>query len=146
MADRLSTEHRSWNMSRIRGKDTGPERLVRSLIHRMGYRFRLHVDGLPGKPDVVLPRLRTVVFVHGCFWHRHPGCSKAYTPKSRTEFWQKKFEANVARDQAAASAIAAMGWRVLTVWECELVDKPKVRRRLRAALRRAEASVASQEP
>lgn len=146
MADRLSTEQRSWNMSRIRGKDTRPELLVRSLIHRMGYRFRLHVDGLPGKPDVVLPRLRTVIFVHGCFWHRHTSCPKAYTPKSRIDFWQKKFESNVARDQRAASAIAAMGWRVLTVWECELDDMSKLRRRLRAALRRAEASVVGREP
>jgi len=146
MADRLSIEHRSWNMSRIRGKDTKPELLVRSLIHRMGYRFRLHVDGLPGKPDIVLPRLRTVIFVHGCFWHRHTGCPKAYTPKSRIDFWQKKFESNVARDQATVSAILAMGWRVLTVWECELDDMSKLRRRLRAALRRAEASVVSREP
>ncbi|MGP1308875.1 MAG: very short patch repair endonuclease [Phycisphaerales bacterium] len=146
MADRLSTEYRSWNMSRIRGKDTKPELLVRSLIHRMGYRFRLHVAGLPGKPDVVLPRLRTVIFVHGCFWHRHAGCPKAYTPKSRTEFWQRKFDCNVERDQAAVDALSAMEWRVLTVWECELADISRLRRRLRAALRRAEESVATREP
>jgi DNA mismatch endonuclease, patch repair protein len=146
MADRLSNEHRSWNMSRIRGKDTKPERLVRSLLHRMGYRFRLHVVGLPGRPDVVLPRLRTVVFVHGCFWHRHDGCLKASTPKSRVDFWQKKFGANLVRDAKAVTALSAMGWRVITVWECEVADMPGLRCRLRAALRRAEASLADSKP
>lgn len=146
MADRLTPEQRSWNMSRIRGKDTKPERLVRSLVHRMGYRFRLHVNSLPGKPDIVLPRLRTVIFVHGCFWHRHAGCPKAYMPKSRVRFWQEKFDSNVARDLRNANTLSAMGWRVLTVWECELTELSKLRRRLRAALRCAESSAATRRP
>jgi DNA mismatch endonuclease (patch repair protein) len=91
MTDRLSREHRSWNMSRIRGKDTAPELLVRSTLHRTGYRFRLHSQTLPGRPDLMLPKYRTVVFVHGCFWHRHKCCKFAYTPKSRTAFWNAKF-------------------------------------------------------
>ena len=93
--DLLSQERRSWNMSRIRGKDTMPERLVRSLLHRMGYRFRLHRQDLPGRPDIVLPGRRTVVLVHGCYWHRHDGCRLAYTPKSNQTFWNSKFRENV---------------------------------------------------
>ena len=99
MTDILSKERRSWNMSRIRGSDTKPELLVRSLLHRMGYRFRLHRKDLPGRPDIVLPKYRTVIFVHGCFWHRHKGCKYAYTPKSRTDFWQNKFQGTVERDK-----------------------------------------------
>ena len=119
MADRLTPEHRSWNMSRIRGKDTLPERQVRSALHRAGYRFRLHRKDLPGRPDIVLPKHRTVVFVHGCFWHRHKGCHFAYTPKSRVAFWNEKFRANVERDRRNVRALRALGWRVITVWECQ---------------------------
>lgn len=119
MMDRISKEHRSWNMSRIRGRDTKPEKVVRSLLHRMGYRFRLHRKGLPGKPDIVLPKYRTVIFVHGCFWHRHSGCRFAYTPKSRGEFWQQKFRANRRRDHRSTAALTRLGWRVLVIWECE---------------------------
>ena len=119
MVDRLSPEHRSWNMSRIRGRNTQPELAVRSALHRAGYRFRLHRKDLPGRPDIVLPKHRTVVFVHGCFWHRHPGCRFAYTPKSRVAFWQKKFDDNVARDRRNVRALRALGWRVITVWECQ---------------------------
>ena len=117
--DRLSPEHRSWNMSRIRGRDTQPELAVRSALHRAGYRFRLHRKDLPGRPDIVLPKHRTVVFVHGCFWHRHKGCRFAYTPKSRVAFWQKKFDDNVERDRRNVRALRALGWRVVTVWECQ---------------------------
>jgi DNA mismatch endonuclease, patch repair protein len=119
MRDRLSKERRSWNMSRIRGKDTGPERVVRSVLHQLGYRFRLHVKDLPGKPDIVLPRYRTVVFVHGCFWHRHRGCGNCTTPTNNRVFWVKKLEGNAARDKLKASALRRVGWRVLVVWECE---------------------------
>ena len=119
MVDRLSREHRSWNMSRIRGKDTGPEKQVRSALHRAGYRFRLHRSDLPGRPDIVLPKYRTVVFVHGCFWHRHRGCRFAYTPKSRVNFWNRKLQSNVERDQRNMQALRRLGWRVVTVWECE---------------------------
>ena len=107
-------------MSRIRGRDTKPELLVRSLLHRLGYRFRLHRRDLPGTPDIVLPKYQTVIFVHGCFWHRHPGCHYAYTPKSRVHFWKKKFAANVHRDAKTRRALEQAGWQVLVVWECEL--------------------------
>lgn len=123
MTDRLSRERRSWNMSRIRDRDTEPERLVRSALHRAGYRFRLHCRDLPGRPDIVLPRYRTVVFVHGCFWHRHCGCRLAYAPKSRTAFWQAKFRSNVERDRRNARELRLLGWKVVTVWECE-ADRP----------------------
>ena len=122
MTDRITKLHRSWNMSRIRSKDTSPEIQVRSLLHRLGYRFRIHRNDLPGKPDIVLPRYRVVVLVHGCFWHRHPGCKFAYTPKSRVEFWKKKFAGNVKRDAMNLEALKTAGWRVITVWECELKD------------------------
>ena len=133
--DRLSKKKRSWNMSRIHGRDTGPERAVRSILHRLGYRFRLHSRSLPGRPDVVLPKYETAVFVHGCFWHRHSRCPFAYTPKSRTEFWSKKFADNVARDRRAARTLRALGWRVLVVWECELRDAQGLAQRLDDALR-----------
>lgn len=130
MADRLSRERRSWNMSRIRGRDTVPERQVRSILHRMGCRFRLHAVGLAGRPDVVLARYRSVVVVHGCFWHRHADCKQAYTPKSNVEFWAKKFDANVERDRRTTAALKKLGWRVITVWECELGRPDKLRSRL----------------
>ena len=117
--DTLTPERRSWNMSRIRSSDTTPERLVRSLLHRMGYRFRLHRKDLPGRPDIVLPRYRTVVLVHGCYWHRHPDCHLAYTPKSNREFWLTKFAENVRRDSRQYEELGALGWRVMVVWECE---------------------------
>jgi len=122
-------------MSRIRGKDTAPEVLVRSLLHRMGYRFRLHRSDLPGRPDIVLPRYRTVVFVHGCYWHRHPGCKYAYTPKSRTDFWKKKFRDNVRRDRRSRQELEVAGWTVLIVWECEAADMAALADRLADQLR-----------
>ena len=106
-------------MSRIRGKDTKPELAVRSALHRMGYRFRLHRKDLPGRPDIVLPKYRAVVFVNGCFWHRHKGCRFAYTPKTRKEFWKKKFLENINRDKRSRTALEKEGWTVFTVWECE---------------------------
>ena len=126
MADIFTKGKRSWNMSRIKGKDTKPELLLRSLLHRIGFRFRLHDKNLPGKPDIVLPRYKTVIFVNGCFWHRHSGCRYAYTPKSRQEFWSKKFEATVKRDKEKKEKLKEEGWDVIVVWECELkknVDK-----------------------
>lgn len=133
MRDRLTPERRSWNMSRIRGKDTGPERLVRSLLHRMGYRFRLHGKDLPGRPDLVLPKYRTVVFVHGCFWHRHRGCRNCTTPTNNRDFWVKKLNENAARDRRSAGALIKMGWRVVVVWECE-TNHPQVQRLLAARM------------
>ncbi|EKD80858.1 MAG: DNA mismatch endonuclease vsr [uncultured bacterium] len=121
--DRLTEARRSWNMSRIKSRNTGPEKIVRSVLHGMGYRFRLNYKGLPCSPDIVLPRLKTVILVHGCFWHRHAGCKLAYTPKTRVEFWQKKFEENMARDIKNEQSLAAAGWKVLTVWQCQTKDR-----------------------
>jgi DNA mismatch endonuclease (patch repair protein) len=117
--DRLNAARRSWNMSRIRGKHTGPEMRVRSALHRMGYRFRLHGKKLPGRPDIVLAKHRTVVFVHGCFWHRHRRCKNCTTPTNRRDFWVAKLEGNAARDALHVRALRKMGWRVIVVWECE---------------------------
>lgn len=131
MADLLSTELRSLNMSRIKSRDTRPELFVRSLLHRMGYRFRLHRSDLPGKPDIVLPRHKLIIFVHGCFWHRHKGCRFAYTPKSRVEFWECKLGGNVERDIRVRKTLRKLGWRVVIVWECELRNAAKLEARLR---------------
>ena len=117
-------------MAAIRGRDTTPELKVRRMLHRLGYRFRLHRRDLPGTPDIVLPRYRTVIFVHGCFWHRHPGCRFATRPRTRSGFWEEKFRQNISRDSRQQSGIAAMGWRVIVVWECELRDPGVLAERL----------------
>lgn len=127
MTDFLSPDERSERMSRIRGKDTGPELALRKVLHRLGLRYRLHGAGLPGKPDLVFPRYKTVIFVHGCFWHRHAGCNIATTPKSNTPFWTTKFEKNVARDARVAATLTKLGWKVLIVWECELTSSTKAK-------------------
>lgn len=124
MTDRITPERRSWNMSRIRSKDTGPEKRLRSLLHRAGFRFRLHAAALPGTPDIILPRFRTVIFVHRCYWHRHAGCGNATTPGTRTDFWLKKFHGTVERDQRSVEQLRTEGWRVITVWECQLKTSP----------------------
>ena len=121
-------------MSRIRGRNTGPELRVRSIVHRLGFRFSLQRTDLPGKPDITLPRLRTVIFVHGCFWHRHGNCSNSVVPKTRREFWVGKLNSNVSRDRRNTVALRALGWRVLVVWECELENETKLRRRIMKAL------------
>ena len=113
------TAQRSALMSRVRGKNSMPEKLVRSELHRLGYRFRLHDARLPGKPDIVLPSRRVVVLVHGCFWHRHPRCRLSSTPKTRTAFWKEKFAANVKRDRKTRRELETLGWAVHIVWECE---------------------------
>lgn len=120
VADSLTPEKRSWNMSRISGKNTKPEIAVRSLLHRSGFRFRLNQKDLPGKPDIVLKKYKTVVFVHGCFWHRHKGCPDTTTPKTRTEFWQSKFDDTVKRDKRNIVSLRKLNWKVVVVWECEL--------------------------
>jgi DNA mismatch endonuclease (patch repair protein) len=156
--DRLTKARRSWNMSRIRGKDTAPERVVRSLLHRMGYRFRLHVripievrsakrgarnslSGPTGAPtgesgmvgrrtpravsvDILLPKHKTAIFVHGCFWHRHPGCENCTTPSNRRKWWIAKLDGNAARDKLHQRALQRLGWRPIVVWECE-TEKPE---------------------
>ena len=128
--DSLSPERRSWNMSRIRAIDTRPEIKVRSLHYRSGFRFRLHVKDLPGRPDIVLRKFATVIFVHGCFCHRHKGCKQCYNPKSNSAFWETKFAGNIERDRENVSALKASGWNVITVWECELSDAVKLEKRL----------------
>ncbi|MEE1573813.1 MAG: DNA mismatch endonuclease Vsr, partial [Candidatus Neomarinimicrobiota bacterium] len=107
--DRLTKEKRSWNMSRIKGKDTKPEIIVRSILHKAGFRFRLNRKDLPGKPDIVLPKYKSVILVHGCFWHRHPRCKYACTPKSRVKFWQKKFSENIERDKFVKKELRKKG-------------------------------------
>lgn len=106
-------------MTAVRSRDTGPEMVVRSLVHRLGFRFRLHRKDLPGKPDLVLPRHRKIILVHGCFWHQHPGCPRATMPQTRRDFWESKLARNRERDQAVQNALEQAGWRVLIVWECE---------------------------
>jgi len=130
--DNLTRQRRSWNMSRIRSSNTKPELIVRSLLHRMGYRFRLRSKDLPAKPDVVLAKYRTALFVHGCFWHRHAGCKFAYTPKSRLEFWETKFNANMARDKKVEKVLLEIGWDPFVIWECELADLESVREKIDA--------------
>lgn len=117
-------------MRKIRGKDTKPEILVRRILHRLGFRFRLHRKNLPGSPDVVLPRWKTVVFVHGCFWHRHQGCDNVRTPISRPEYWLPKFDRNVKRDRRDRAKLRKMGWRVLVIWECELRRPERLTKRI----------------
>ncbi len=117
-------EKRSQVMARIRGKDTKPELIVRSLLHRAGVRFSLRRKDLPGKPDIVLPKSGAVVFVHGCFWHRHKGCKVATIPKTRTDFWQAKFAANVARDKRNQRDLKKAGWKVIVLWECQVMRDP----------------------
>jgi DNA mismatch endonuclease (patch repair protein) len=120
MADVLTTAQRSYNMSRIKGKDTKPELLVRKYLHAQGFRYKLHDKTLPGKPDVVLPNYKTVIFIHGCFWHGHADCKYFKIPKTRTEWWMEKINKNKANDAKAIYALKKSGWRILTVWECEL--------------------------
>lgn len=120
MADIKTKESRSYNMSRIGGKDTKPEEIVRKYLFSKGFRYRKNVRNLPGSPDLVLPKYRTVVFVNGCFWHGHEGCKYFVWPKSNAEFWRKKIEANISRDQRKEAQLKDMGWNVLVVWECEL--------------------------
>ena len=131
--DRLSPERRSWLMSRIRGANTKPELEVRSMLHGMGYRFRLHRRDLPGTPDIVLPSRGVVVFVHGCFWHGH-ACERDKMPKSRIEYRAEKIEANRKRDARKRRAIRALGWKVVIVWECELKRPEKLAGKLQKAL------------
>jgi DNA mismatch endonuclease (patch repair protein) len=128
--DIITPAERSALMSRIQGKNTKPETIVRSMAHSLGYRFRLHRRDLPGTPDIVFPRLRRIILVHGCFWHQHRGCGYAYKPKSNSPFWEKKFASNLARDQRDARALRQLGWDVLIVWECESKKPERLLRRL----------------
>lgn len=121
--DRVTTQVRSRMMGQVRSRDTRPERIVRSYLHRAGLRFRLHCDALPGKPDIVLPRFRVVIFVNGCFWHQHPGCRKASLPQANRDFWRLKLEGNRARDLECLDALEGAAWRTRVVWECEIGEE-----------------------
>lgn len=130
MSDVLTKEQRHLNMSHIHGKDTKPEEIIRKYLFSRGYRYRKNDSRYPGKPDVVLPKYHTAIFAHGCFWHRHPGCRYATTPATSSEFWQKKFDQNVARDKKVQEQLKADGWNVIVVWECELSRKADCEERL----------------
>lgn len=132
--DILTSAQRSAHMARIRGRDTKPEMVVRRAAHALGLRFRLHRRDLPGSPDLVFPSRRCALFVHGCYWHRHPGCRLAYSPKSNIDFWQAKFDRNVARDAQVLIALQAAGWRADVIWECETRRPETIPDRLRALL------------
>jgi DNA mismatch endonuclease (patch repair protein) len=125
MTDVHDTETRSYNMSRVRSKDTKPEMLVRKYLHGQGFRYRLHVAMLPGKPDIVLPKYKTVIFIHGCFWHGHKGCHYFILPKTRTEWWLQKIKGNQRNDQLHQIQLNVLGWKVITVWECELKKRKR---------------------
>lgn len=129
--DRLTPTRRSWLMSRVRGQDTSTEIRVRRTAHALGLRYRLQRGDLPGKPDLVFPRYRVAMFVHGCFWHRHPGCKRATTPKTHVEFWENKFAQNVARDRRVSTELAELGWRVAIIWECETFAVDHLTERIR---------------
>lgn len=141
MADKLTLDRRSWNMSRIRSRDTIPEIAVRRLVHGLGFRFRLHNSQLPGRPDLVLARHRIVILVHGCFWHQHNGCIDCSKPGTNQSYWAPKLTRNVERDAVNQSQLISDGWKVITVWECEtrkldVLEKKLVKKLRRAKLRR----------
>lgn len=132
--DTLDLRQRSARMALVRGKDTKPELLVRRLVHGLGYRYRLHRRALPGTPDLVFPGCGKVIFVHGCFWHRHHGCALARLPKSRGEFWLPKLQGNAERGGRNVRALRRLGWGVMTIWECQLRDIPRLLSRIRRFL------------
>ena len=130
----MASEVRSRNMAAIKSKNTKPEIKVRQLLHSMGYRFRLHMKDLPGNPDIVLKKYKTVIYVNGCFWHRDPNCKYASTPKTRTSFWSQKFQSNVERDNKNYIKIKNLGWKYIVVWECELKNKSDLVEKLKFSL------------
>jgi DNA mismatch endonuclease (patch repair protein) len=133
--DTLTPERRSENMRMIRSKDTSPELTVRRLVHGMGYRYRLHVASLPGKPDLVFPRLKKIVEIRGCFWHQHPGCIDSHIPKSRADYWKPKLACNQSRDAANERHLRSEGWTTLVLWECEITHRHLLTKRIRRFLR-----------
>ncbi len=125
MTEKLTKNRRSWLMRRVQPRHTKPELIIRSFLHRCGFRFSLHRQDLPGKPDIVMTKYQTVIFVHGCFWHRHPGCKRASSPQSHRKYWKDKFARNVARDENDRRKLQKMGWKVIVVWECEAMTDPR---------------------
>lgn len=141
MTDNLTPEKRSWNMSMVKSKDTKPEMRVRKKMHALGYRFRLHDKKLPGHPDIILKKYKTVIFVHGCFWHRHPGCPNTRAPKSRIDYWEEKFAKNIERDRKIWSELISMGWNVGVIWECETKDENQLACRIMTIMNQAPVYV-----
>lgn len=133
--DRHTPEQRKRNMSAVKSKNTKPEILVRKALHSMGYRFRLHVKDLPGKPDIVLPKYKTVIFVNGCFWHRHEGCKYASTPTTNVDFWEAKFKENTTRDKQKTVLLESDGWKVVVLWTCEIKKEDELKARLQSLLK-----------
>lgn len=131
MADKLSAKRRSWNMSRIKSRDTTPELAVRLALRKLGYKYRLHRRDLPGKPDIVLPKYRVVIFVHGCFWHQHAGCIDCSDPKTNTKYWRPKLLANVKRDRKYRRRLRRIGWTAIMIWECQTKKAENLRDRLK---------------
>ncbi len=130
MADKLSVRRRSWNMSRIRSRDTNPELAVRRSLHRLGYRYRLHRNDLPGKPDIVLPKHHIAIFVHGCFWHQHSGCIDCSNPKTNIKYWGPKLLANLQRDRKNRRTLRRLGWTPVVIWECQTQRAEQLRDRI----------------
>lgn len=127
----ITPEVRSQMMAAVKGKNTKPEIIVRKMLHAMGFRFRLHRKELPGRPDIVLPKYRTVVLVNGCFWHQHPGCQMSRRPKSRPDYWEPKLDGNIQRDKKNRTELVKLGWRVITIWECELENPEEIAAKLK---------------
>jgi DNA mismatch endonuclease, patch repair protein len=134
MMDQLTKEERSRNMAAIKSVDTKPEWIVRRLLFSLGYRYRLHDKKLPGKPDIVLPKYKTIIFIHGCFWHRHEGCRRANLPKSNRNYWLPKIERNVQRDADNETKLKKLGWKVITIWECQIKDSEWLKQHLRGVM------------
>ncbi len=130
MSDRFTREERSWIMSRVRGGNTAPEKIVRSLLHAMGFRFRLHVRKLPGNPDIVLTRFHKIVFVHGCFWHGHKGCRRSGRPETNVRFWNRKIDGNIRRDTRIRRQLRGLGWSIMVVWQCRIRKKEFLQKKL----------------
>lgn len=145
VSDVLTKEQRHLNMAHIHGKDTKPEEIVRKYLYSKGYRYRKNDSRYLGKPDIVLPKYRTMIFVHGCFWHRHPGCRYATTPSTNRDFWQKKFDQNVARDKKVQEQLKADGWHVIVVWECEISRKADREERLKSLENEIRTAITGRE-
>jgi len=145
MTDVFTKEKRKWIMSRVGGKNTAPEKIVRYFLHSMGYRFRLHRADLPGKPDIILPRYGKIIFVHGCFWHGHIKCSKSKRPTTNEKFWNRKLDRTIKRDKKVLYDLKKIGWKVLVVWECETRKTDFLIRKLRKFINEEEVGRTSQK-
>lgn len=142
--DVFSRKKRSQIMSRVSGKNTKPELLVRSLLHNMGYRFRLHRNDLPGKPDITLPKYKKIIFVHGCFWHSHRNCQRSKRPTTNNEFWREKLDKNLERDEVSVNKLKKLGWDVHVVWTCEVKNTDKLRNKLFSFLETEKENIANE--